>query len=134
MFGVRRQPKPPVPTLLPAGERRCRKRKIRETTYGDAKVIGPFFAVPVQGRAAGGAEVEMNRKPAIGNPAVDLAGPFRPNLLLEEICAGMDDCAGAALARLAVTHIGKDRFPGTRSPETYRNGIAQPFPRSPPLN
>jgi hypothetical protein len=127
VFGVLRQHKPRVLALLPAGERGCRKRGVRETSYSDAKVIGSFFAVPVHGRAAGRAEVEMNRKPAIGDPAVDLAGPFRTHLLLEEIRAGMKNCAGAALARLAVTHIRKGRFPGHHRPKRTAMALRNPF-------
>jgi hypothetical protein len=53
----------------------------------------------------------MHAKPGIGDTRIDFARPLDAHLLLQKICASVDERAGAPLARLAVAQVRASRFP-----------------------
>ena len=100
-----RQPEPGMHRLLP--DRIARRREGGDIERADRNPAHRRIAValPVQVAAAIRAEIEPDVGAAIGPALVDLPFALDPHLPLQPGGAEMEGCAGAALARLAVTEV-----------------------------
>ena len=145
---IRRESQPRVHRLLPAGGSRRRETRVGEAADRDAAGRRAAITFPEDAGAAISAEMKADLEPAVAFTSVDSVFAFDPHLAFQPAAAVMDDCTGAALARLAMTDIhavGLPRRDGSQLARSHRrtrclarnrrrNGIRRSSPcRSSPI-
>src|SRR5262245_51516190 len=90
---------------------RCRKGRVGKRPYGHRDQAGKCLYLPINGRAAGGTELECHGTSGVGQPGESgKVTRNRGNLLSVEECLVAEHGSGPTLALKAVAHRSPHRF------------------------
>ncbi len=130
-FDPRRHLQPWVPALFPHRSHRRGKGWIGEAANCYSAAVGILVTFPVHRGAAFGTEVEIDDVPAVSRPTIYFTLSFESDIRLWIIGTRMHNCAGAALAGLAMADVGAKWLAGDDRPQGAAVALCCSFHWSP---